>query len=141
MSLFLLLGLSQVSLATSVEPIHIVFHCSTTKNKTISVFKQGQNVFYQYGASLTKPELALMVTEEKVFKQPWNGVGSSFWNSMTFQNQDYRYSVSSSYNRNEGTLEYAGVSIQQNDKTIANVDCNLKSGLIDNLADFIQSFP
>jgi len=140
-SFFLLFGLSQDVLASSVEPIHIVFHCSTTKEKTISVFKQGQNVFYQYGSSMTKPELTLMVTEEMLSKQPWNGVGSSFWNSVTFQNQDHLYSVSSSYNRNEGTLEYAGVSIQQNDKTIANIECKKESVLIDNLADFMQSFP
>jgi hypothetical protein len=102
------------------------------------VFKQGTNLVYQYGPKLSKPDLHLVSDEKSVVLEPWNGVGSSFWNSMTFQNQEYSYVVSSSYNRMEEKLESVGVRILKGDQSIANVECRLDTGLVDNLADFVQ---
>ena len=114
---------------------HILFYCKTDNQKSISVFKQGANLIYQYGMDLDKPELHLVHPEKSVEQQPWAGVGNSYWNYLTFKNQGYSYSIGSSHNRNEGKLESAGVSVSKDGKSVARIDCK---PIIDQIGDYVE---
>ena len=132
--------LLSTSLASSLtsQPIQILFHCKTEQQKQVSVFKQGSNLIYQYGDSLDVPELHLVQAEQTVEQRPWAGVGHSMWNYITFKNKGYSYTVGSRYNRMEGKIEFAGVTVTKEGKTVANIGCRTDALFVDALGDYVE---
>ena len=134
----LIFGVGEV-LAQEVPPIDVVLLCTNKKgDKTIGLFKQGNNFIYQYGSDLGKPELQLVRAESSVIKQPWNGVGREFWNNITLENKGYSYTIRSAYERSENGSVTAGVNISKGDKYLTSVECKTTSNFIDNLASFAE---
>ena len=69
------------SWANDIAPIQVVFMCKSEKDhKQIALFKQGNNIIYQYGADMAAPELQLVRPSGQVVKEPWNGMGRYIWN-------------------------------------------------------------
>ena len=136
--LSLLLGVGQ-GYAQEKAPIEVVFWCQNKKgDKNIALFRQGTNFVYQYGSNMSKPDLHLVQPENKIDKQPWNGVGSEFWNSITLNNLEYAYTIHSAYSRGENGRTTAGVHVSKGSKQIATVECNIDKGFVDRLSSFVE---
>ena len=138
--LFLSLFLSSGSaLAQDIAPIQLVFYCRNQKgNKNIALFKQGTNFIYQYGSDFSKPELTLVRSEKDVIKEPWNGVGNEIWSNITLKNNEYAYTVRSSYTRTENPTATAGVDITKGSEYISSVQCKTNADFIDLLSSFVE---
>ena len=134
--LFVLFG---TSVADAFPATHVVFYCtSPKKQKTIALYKQGDNFIYQYGSELSPPELQLIRSESEITKTPWPGIGHTYWNSITIENKGYSYAISSSYERNESGKSSAGVYISKGGKNIASIECDTKTGFIDNITEIVE---
>ena len=138
--LFLSLLLNIVQAESIPTPaIDVVFWCRTsTGDKNIALFKQGNNFIYQYGGDMSKPELQLLRSNTEVVKEPWNGVGMQMWNNITLKNGDYAYTVRAAYGRGEDMTITAGVDITKNDEYVTSVQCKTDSEFIDRLSSFVE---
>jgi hypothetical protein len=134
-----LLLFSSISQAQDGKPIQVVFYCETTKDrKTVAIFKQGDNLTYQFGDSVGKPELQIVQSEQDVEKTPWPGIGGTYWNSITFTNKSYSYVIQSRYERNESAKVTAGVTVYKAGNKIASLDRQTTSGFVDQIGDFVE---
>ena len=136
--LSLLLGVGQ-GYAQEKAPIEVIFWCQNKKgDKNITLFRQGTNIIYQYGSNMRSPDLHLVQPENKVKKQPWNGVGNEFWSSITLMNLEYAYTIHSAYPRGERGQTTAGVQVSKGSKQIATVECKTDEEFVDRLSSFVE---
>ena len=71
-----------------------IFHCQIQgSTKALTVCERPDGAFhYAYGRA-NDPDLTLDRTVADLAYRPWNGVGFSYWASLTFENEGYRYEV------------------------------------------------
>lgn len=129
-----LLAISGVSHASCTGE-NLVFSCKTKSNKVIRVCKSGDNYTYSYGGTGKKPEMKLTRSKSDVIKQPWNGMGYSYNQSIGFKNGNVTYSVFSSYDRSPKGKSSGGVLVEA--KKHITIDCKPKT-MTDNIANEVE---
>ena len=84
--------LATTLLPTLAEATETNFLTYTIGTKQLSLSKQDDNIIYEFGPP-RKPELVLKEPVATVDFQPWNGLGSTDADAVTFYNQNYSYTV------------------------------------------------
>ncbi|MEP5152671.1 hypothetical protein [Planktotalea sp.] len=106
-----------------------MFHCTFNGgSKTVDVCLQGDIAVYSFGATDRAPDLLLARREIGVDMTPWNGVGRSIWEGITFYNNVYSYILSYSIDRNvEGAPIEGRLIVGEGDSEIAELICDIGS--------------
>ncbi|OZA14778.1 MAG: hypothetical protein B7Y02_04240, partial [Rhodobacterales bacterium 17-64-5] len=101
-----------------------VFSCQIGA-KTLEVCNETETLIYSFGPP-GAPELLIAEPLASVAFQPWPGVGSSIWESVTFTNQGYSYEVVTSVERDSTAPEdlQGAVYVLQNDSIVAELTCD-----------------
>lgn len=99
----------------------------TVGSKQLSLSKQDDNIIYKFGPA-GKPELVLREPVATVDFQPWNGLGSTDADAVTFYNQNYSYTVitTSPYENFRNGIHYHDITIwvKRDGKEVAILRCN-----------------
>ena len=89
-------GLPTAALADMCGPTEqVAFACKIKdSSRQVSVCESGDGLYvYRYGKPGIEPELTISATPTEVTYNPWNGVGSSMWSDLSFNNGGYRYQL------------------------------------------------
>lgn len=107
------------------EPL---FHCRAG-GKAVDICLQGEVVIYSYGPGGGAAELLLARRVEGVGMVPWNGIGRTLWEELTFYNGTYAYAAHYAVDRlAEGAPKVeAGVEVREGERRIARVTCDAGS--------------
>lgn len=100
----------------------------------VSVCYDDSTAVYTYGAPGQTPELTLRENIATLDYTPWPGVGRAIWETVTFRNGDYRYSVTGGLDRISSespdaaveTTSFGGVTVSQDEVVIADLTCATK---------------
>lgn len=105
--------------------------CTLKKGrKALQTCLQGHEVSYAFGAKGATPDLQLSRHVSEVDLQPWPGIGRSIWEEFTVENQGVLYLVHYGFERRGEEVQsplYGGVTVVQNGKTLAQLDCDVGS--------------
>lgn len=103
------------------------------RNTEVFVCFDADTARYSYGPVGGPAELTLSETIENLEFEPWPGVGRSIWDSVTFRNGEYSYTVVGGVERllpTENTLDaeietrpYGGIEIARNDEVLDQLEC------------------
>lgn len=103
-----------------------LFHCTMSNGKNaVDVCLQEGVVTYSFGKLGKTPDLLLARKEVDVSMSPWNGVGRSIYEEISFHNREYSYILGYSMDRKaqdsplEGTL-----IVVEGDATAAELTCD-----------------
>ena len=106
------------------------FLTCTIGTKQLSLSKQDDNIIYRFGPP-RKPELVLKEPVATVDFQPWNGLGSTDADAVSFYHQNYSYTVvtTSSYENFRNGIHYHEVYIwlERDGKEVAILQCKEKT--------------
>ena len=107
-----------------------MFHC-TAKNgtKAIDICLQGEVAIYRFGPLGGVAELLLARHVDGVHMRPWNGVGSSIFEEVTFYNGTYEYLIHYAVDRIAATTPQVtgGIRVQEGDHIKAELGCDTGS--------------
>ena len=105
-----------------------IFSCTTKKGKQIEVCDAGKTISYSFGKLQANPEIVVKVPRSKASTSQWAGIGRSESYSIDIPNGKTIYSVFWSLDRlsDEHPID-AGVSVSNNDKLVATVNCSGKN--------------
>lgn len=119
-------GLAAAACPTGAEP---VLSCTARGGAmALDVCLADQEVSYAYGAAGGAPDLRLHRNIADVSARPWNGIGRSLWEEVTFENAGYAYLVFMSVDRMDPAAQpEGGVIVQQGGNDLARVDCDAGS--------------
>lgn len=107
----------------TTQGVETIFHCSFG-SRTVTVCDMADGRFrYAYGKPGKTPELDLMRSKGQVTYTPWNGMGSSVWAALRFDNEAYGYEVGFSTEKREDAVPTGWLSITKNGTEIAFKDC------------------
>ncbi len=112
--------------------------CTIKGTDTLEVCLSGDDLTYAYGPKGAAPDLTLREPLARGTYTPWNGIGRSMWDSITFTNGEYTYEVYASFDRlDENAITEQGVSILKNGNFVTTLTCDPARGmtLFDNLSD------
>jgi len=112
--------------------------CTVKGINQLQVCQNGDDLTYAYGRIGRTPDLALTEPLANGTYTPWNGIGRSMWESITFTNAEYTYEVFASFDRlDENAVTEQGVSILKNGALVTTLSCDPALGmtLFDNLHD------
>jgi hypothetical protein len=112
--------------------------CTIKGSNQLEVCLTGDDLTYAYGPTGVLPDLALREPLANGTYRPWNGIGRSMWESITFTNAEYTYEVFASFDRlDENAITENGVSILKNGSLVTTLTCDPARGmtLFDNLYD------
>ncbi len=108
-------------------PGTVLFDCPIDAGaKRLTACLTADGVTYAFGRSGAAPELELNRPLDQIDYVPWNGVGRSLYESLTFRNKGYGYHVWSSVDRLD--LEQpltGGVVVFRGEKDLARLDCDV----------------
>lgn len=106
-----------------------LFHCTTGGGaKTLSVCLQGTVAVYRFGETGRMPDLTLARRVEDVGMKPWNGIGRTLWEEVSFSNGGTDYLVSYAVERMpEGPPPAGRVIVGQGDSELADIACDTGS--------------
>ncbi|QRF65407.1 hypothetical protein [Ponticoccus alexandrii] len=91
--------------------------------KWLEVCAEDQAAVYRYGPS-GHPELELVEQYGPLDYAPWPGVGRSVWETVTFYNGSYSYTVYISMDRmDESAWPEGGVTVRNGGTDVAHLDC------------------
>lgn len=82
---------------------------------------------YSFGKTGQSPELDLSAPIATLDYVPWNGIGRTIYEQVTFQNKSYGYTVYFLFDRLAEVPTQAvsgGISVEQNGQEIANLECD-----------------
>ncbi|NJM83912.1 MAG: hypothetical protein HC844_16995 [Tabrizicola sp.] len=100
----------------------VVFDCDMGA-KTVEVCLSATTLTYEFGPP-GKPELTLSAPVQDAQYTPWPGIGSSIWETVMFLNDGVAYEVWYSVDRNTDEHAFtAGITVSQNEATIATLSC------------------
>jgi len=102
-------------------PGSTVFSCRIG-GKVLELCQQGASLTYAFGPP-GAPELVLSEPLLTVDYQPWPGVGSAVWESVTFRNGNHGYEVWTRSDRNFRGLE-AGIEVSRGGARLASLGCD-----------------
>ena len=106
-----------------------VFNCTVTGgSKLLRVCTTEEAARYSFGPVGQAPELELFESTAALEYRPWNGIGRSYYEQVTFYNAEYAYTVYFNLDRLEqDPLRAAtgGVAVDRNGQEIANLSCDL----------------
>lgn len=126
-------------LPTLAEAAEINFLTCTIGTKQLSLSKQDDDIIYRFGPA-GKPELVLKEPVATVDFQPWNGLGSTDADAVTFYNQNYSYTVitTSPYENFRNGIHYHDITIwvERDGKNLASLNC--KEELAGNPLDYLR---
>jgi hypothetical protein len=112
--------------------------CTIKGTNQLEVCLTGDDLTYAYGPRGRAPDLALTAPLANGTYTPWNGIGRSMWETITFTNAGYTYEVFASFDRlDENAMTEHGVSILKNGNLVTSLNCDAVRGmtLFDNLYD------
>lgn len=104
----------------------------------LEVCLNGDDLTYAYGPIGQAPDLSLRDPLINGAYTPWNGIGRSMSDSITFTNAEYTYEVFASFDRlDENAITENGVSILKNGNHVTTLTCDPAIGmtLFDTLYD------
>ena len=104
------------------------------RNRVVSVCYDQSTAVYTYGAPGQIPELTLREDIATLDYAPWPGVGRAIWETVTFHNGDYSYSVTGGFDRMPSddpdadveTTSFGGVMVSQDGAVISDLTCATK---------------
>ncbi|MGL4319628.1 MAG: hypothetical protein ACRCS3_02085 [Paracoccaceae bacterium] len=106
----------------------------------LQVCNEGDLLTYSFGLP-GAPDLQLASRPEEAYT-PWNGIGRSLWETITFANRDVTYEVIFSFDRmDENAQPEWGVVVVKGDDIIANLTCDSQAANVpfDGLYDQITA--
>ena len=115
-----------VPTATMAQGQFEVFSCTFDGDaKAVQVWVDGDFLTYDFGDGRKSTDLSLSQSLFDGTFAPWPGVGSAIWESVTFYNDGYAYSVWSSTLRDDnGPPEAGGIDVTNGSKTVAALVCD-----------------
>ncbi|SHG83813.1 hypothetical protein SAMN05444003_1156 [Cognatiyoonia sediminum] len=111
----------------------LYFSCSFSEGaKAVHVCENPASVTYQFGPTGEAPELMLSENVQDVDYTPWPGIGTTIWEEVVFESQDYRYVVYAalvrSFPENETdditVTPTGGITVLNGETEIANLRCD-----------------
>ena len=101
------------------------FHCEFDEPaRQVSVcLVPGLDYHYRYGKPGEVPELDLARSLEQITFQPWNGIGDTFWASVTFRNEGYSYRASYHQLKQPGAPLEGTLEVMKDDKVVSHEKC------------------
>lgn len=100
----------------------IVFSCTTQNKKQLRVCDKDITVVYQYGRSLSKPELELARHKSQTDIKTWQG-GTPIFESIQFMANQTAYKVYQDSGNGSGGFKAGGVIVKKHGKQLADVKC------------------
>jgi hypothetical protein len=102
-----------------------IFFCKIkNSSRQVTVCRHEDDSFhYAYGRAGEPPELELRHRKDQVVYTPWNGIGSSFWGALKFQNGEFGYEVAYSVPKSEPENIWGGLEVSRNGEAINQKDC------------------
>ncbi len=106
--------------------------CNIENSKNVlSVCFDDTNAYYSFGPQGRSPDLALSEPIEMIDYTPWPGVGRAIWESLTFRNDEYSYTVVAGFDRMFGdeteedhpTPHFGEVQVKRDGETLVNLSC------------------
>ena len=101
----------------------LMFCALQDSSKMVKVVLDGPDVIYAYGELNVMSDLVLTTPAADIDYQPWPGVGNTIWETVTFYNGDYGYTVSMGVERVDNPERYGGITVTKGGNEIANLDC------------------
>ena len=110
--------------AADCSPGETLFTCQAGQ-KVLEICHEAGTLIYSFGPA-GAPELLLAEPLATANFQPWPGVGSSIWESLTFFNQGYAYEVTTSVSRDPGSDQglQGAVFVLKGDRMVGEVACD-----------------
>ena len=105
------------------ERTELMFCALQDSGKMVTVTLDGPDVTYEFGNLNAVPDLFLTTPAADIDYQPWPGVGNTIWETITFYNGDYGYSVVMGVERVNNPAKYGGITVTKDGIEIANLDC------------------
>lgn len=101
----------------------LVLDCPVSATKSLTVCIGTDAATYAFGRK-ENPELELTRTLDDVTATAWPGAGRYIWENISFPNDDVRYEVNVSVDRNvkDAPIE-GGVSVMRGEDELANLTC------------------
>ncbi|USR59824.1 hypothetical protein NFJ01_16350 [Lelliottia amnigena] len=122
------------SLSTNVSAHELIFKCSTENNKSISVYKDGENLTYTFAKKNTQPEMELTRKKEQLSITQEIPVGTGLNSSIEFKNGIYSYTITESLNRVSDEHEAsAWLDVSKNKDVISSMDCYIDYGSLSDI--------
>jgi hypothetical protein len=109
--------------AAKAYDVELMFCALQDSGKMVSIRMDGPDVTYAFGDLNVMSDLILTTPVADIDYQPWPGVGNTIWETITFYNGDYGYSVVMGVERVNNPAKYGGITITKNGIEIANLDC------------------
>ncbi|MEQ9259100.1 MAG: hypothetical protein RIG84_08370 [Roseovarius sp.] len=105
-----------------------LLHC-TAGSKALDICLQDNVALYRFGPSDGPAEMLLARHVTALDMVPWNGVGRTLWEEITFRNGSYAYAVNYAIDRlaENGPEVSGGVTVSEGDREIARFDCESAS--------------
>ncbi|MEY8880862.1 hypothetical protein [Donghicola sp. XS_ASV15] len=95
--------------------------CDTT------YWAEGDNAAYAFFKTTGEVEKEIITDKASLIATPWNGVGNTIWETVTFYSDDYGYEVWWSIDRNSDAVPVGGINVLQNGATLAELTCDAGS--------------
>lgn len=110
--------------AADCTPGETVFSCQVGQ-KALEICYEQETLIYNFGPP-GAPELVIAEPLASATYQPWPGVSSSIWETLSFFNAGYVYDVTTSVSRDAGADEtlQGAITVWQNDSIVAEVACD-----------------
>ncbi|MEM7439711.1 MAG: hypothetical protein AAF393_08940 [Pseudomonadota bacterium] len=130
-SLFILPFLTTPALACTSGTT--LFSCAIAgKAQVVTVCNTGDAVTYTYGRPDRAPDISLASAVATVGYSPWNGIGRSIYEDVTFTNAGYDYTVWGALDRqiledDPADQMSGGIVVTKGDETVAQLMCDPKT--------------
>ncbi|MCF2870018.1 hypothetical protein L0664_02965 [Octadecabacter sp. G9-8] len=135
-AIFALLAFTNAAWADCLDGEGTFLSCRIADSENVlRVCFTATDTFYRFGPLGQTPDLELMEPIASVDYQPWNGVGRSISEAITFNTGPYSYLTYAGFERMFGEEEYediphrsfGGVTVTKNDTEIARLECDRSS--------------
>lgn len=98
----------------------------------------GDNASYAFFKSNGQIEKEIITDKASLIATPWNGMGNSIWETVTFFSGDYGYEVWWSGERDAGSEVLGGITVTQNGDILAELNCD-EGSVQQNLTSLIEA--
>jgi len=125
----LLGGVASVSAASAgCDQGELLFHCSFSQGKkAVTLCQEGERYSYAYGRIGYAPELRLVRDLPELGFTPWNGIGRSIWEEVTFRNASVEYLIGYSIDRVSEAGPEGSLTVMEGGQRLALLICDAGS--------------
>ncbi|MCQ4104440.1 hypothetical protein NOG67_06325 [Erwinia persicina] len=121
-------------LVANVYAQDMVFKCSASNNRKISVYQDGDILTYKFGKDSSKPDIEIKRGLQKLNIIKEVPVGTGLNSSVEFKNGIYSYTINESLNRvSEEHESTAWLDVQKNGDVISSIYCNVDNGSLSDI--------